>query len=70
MSEPKRVNLDTIPGSSKNLAADASNNPKNEKTIRLEIKLFEPNKNTYPEFNFKKLCRAEKVNVQKNVLYS
>ncbi|XP_031620313.1 yemanuclein-like isoform X2 [Contarinia nasturtii] len=65
MSEPKRVTFETIPSvSSKNLAADASNSQKIEKTVRLEIKLFEPNKNTYPEFNFKKLCRAEKEKVK------
>lgn len=60
MSEPKRVTFETISsGSSKNLAADAS--AKNEKTVRLELKLFEPNSNNYPLFNFKTLCQAEKV---------
>lgn len=60
MSEPKRVTFETISsGSSKNLAADAT--AKNEKTLRFELKLFEPNTDKYPLFNFKALCQAEKV---------
>lgn len=60
MSEPKRVTFETISsGSSKNSATDAR--PKLEKTVRLELKLFEPNSQSFPQFNFKKLCRVEKV---------
>lgn len=59
MSEPKRVTFETISsGSSKN-STDAR--PKLEKTVRLELKLFEPNSQSFPQFNFKKLCRVEKV---------
>ncbi|XP_055325031.1 yemanuclein isoform X2 [Sitodiplosis mosellana] len=66
MSEPKRVTFETISsGSSKNLAADAS--AKNEKTMRIELKLFEPNANKYPLFNFKTLCQAEKLKEKQKV---
>lgn len=58
MSEPKRVTFENS-GSSKNSATDAR--PKLEKTVRLELKLFEPNANSFPQFNFKKLCRVEEV---------
>lgn len=60
MSEPKRVTFETIStGSSKNSSSGAST--KDDKTVRLKLKLFEPNADSFPQFNFKKLCRAEKV---------
>lgn len=61
MSDPKRVTFETIStGSSKNLSCDSASD-KDEKAVRLELKLFEPNADAFPQFNFKKLCRAEKV---------
>lgn len=64
MSDPKRVTFETISsGSSKSLTSDAPT--KDEQAVRLELKLFEPNANTFPQFNFKKLCRVEKVKKEK-----
>lgn len=60
MSDPKRVTFETIPsGNWKNSTTDAPE--KNEKTVRLVLNLSEPTVNWFPQFNFKKLCRAEKV---------
>lgn len=60
MSEPKRVHFETISGGgSKNLSSTPSTG--HNKTIRLELKLFEPNAESFPQFNFETLCRAEKV---------
>lgn len=60
MSEPKRVHFETISGGgSKNLSSTLSTG--RNKTIRLELKLFEPNAESFPQFNFETLCRAEKV---------
>lgn len=67
MSDPKRVTFETISsGSSKSLASDGAST-KDEQAVRLELKLFEPNADSFPQFNFKKLCRAEKV-MKKNVV--
>lgn len=60
MSEPKRVHFETISGGgSKNLSSTPSTGHNN--TIRLELKLFEPNAESFPQFNFETLCRVEKV---------
>lgn len=32
-----------------------------EKTIRLELDLFEPSRDSYPEFNFLELARIQEV---------
>lgn len=58
MSEAKRVHFETESSGSKKLSS--IENVK-EKTFRLELKLFEPNADSFPQFNFKKLCEAEKV---------
>lgn len=64
MSEPKRVHFETISGvGSKNLLSAPS--AVNEKTIRLELELFEPNAESFPQFNFETLVRAEKVKKKK-----
>lgn len=64
MSEPKRVHFETISGtSSRTSNATATPMPKQEKSIRLELKLFEPNADTFAQFNYNKLCRAEKVSI-------
>lgn len=75
MSEPKRVHFETISGpgsrahqpnvsfttSPPSLPLPPPPPPTKQKSIRLELKLFEPNADTFPQFNYNKLCRAEKV---------
>ncbi|XP_059611907.1 yemanuclein isoform X2 [Phlebotomus argentipes] len=52
MSEPKRATLATI--------SDVDREKKAANTVRVELKLFEPNADTFPEFNFQALLHAEK----------
>ncbi|XP_055551808.1 yemanuclein [Wyeomyia smithii] len=42
-----------------------SNSNKDRKTVRLELKLFDPTENSFPEFNFSKLVREEQKRQRK-----
>lgn len=55
MSEAKRASIATI--------GDVDKEKKAGNTVRLELKLFEPNADTFPEFNYQALLHAEKVNI-------
>lgn len=59
MSDQKRILLTSIGGDTKksqmNSLISAS------KTIRLDLNLFEPNADSFPEFNYSKLLHVEKV---------
>ena len=62
MSDLKRVPLTTIePKKSATTSAKAS------KTVRLELKLFEPNATKNPEFSYTKLLEIEKVRAKRLV---
>ncbi|XP_055700214.1 yemanuclein isoform X2 [Phlebotomus papatasi] len=52
MSEAKRAPIATI--------GDVDKEKKAGNTVRLELKLFEPNADTFPEFNYQALLHAEK----------
>lgn len=60
MSDVKRVHFETI-GDKK-----SSNTTKPTKTIRLDLKLFETNADSFPKFNYSTLFRLEKVILQTN----
>ena len=55
-SEQKRVVFTTINDTNKQ-----SSGAQNGKTLRLELNLFEPNTDSFPEFNYSKLLEIEKV---------
>lgn len=55
MSDVKRVHFETI-GDKK-----SANTSKPTKTIRLDLKLFETNADSFPKFNYSTLIRLEKV---------
>lgn len=70
MSELNRATLTTINSDSKVCKIVTSSNvsssgggtsTSSQKTIRLELNLFEPNRDSFPEFNYSKLIHAEKV---------
>lgn len=57
MSEIKRVALTTV----SDVKKPANLNVTKVKTVRLELNLFEPTADRFPEFNFSKLLHSEKV---------
>lgn len=65
MSELKRVPFETIGGKkSTNLAEN-----EDEETIVLDLELFSPTKEAYPQFDYEDLINIEKVR-EMNVKYS
>ncbi|XP_055613959.1 yemanuclein isoform X2 [Uranotaenia lowii] len=55
--------LPPVPGSSG--PSTKNGTAKERKTVRLELKLFEPTANSFPEFNFAKLVREERKRQRK-----
>ncbi|XP_053699162.1 yemanuclein isoform X2 [Sabethes cyaneus] len=51
--------------SSKSGTSSSSGSSKDRKTVRLELKLFEPTENSFPEFSFAKLVREEQKRQRK-----
>lgn len=74
MSDIKRVHFETIADKSSSTGGAAAAS----KTIRLNLKLFEPNAESFPKFNYSTLLHVEKVrnnyqkkkNYKKNVFLS
>lgn len=58
MSDPKRILFTTIGDCKKSQTNPLSSA---SKTIRLDFNLFEPNADSFPEFNYSKLLHVEKV---------
>lgn len=58
MSDTKRILFTTIGDCKK---PQQSANPAASKTTRLELNLFEPNVDSFPQFNYSKLLHVEKV---------
>lgn len=63
MSDINRIFTETI-GDKK-----SSNSSKSVKTMRLELNLFEPNVESFPQFNYSTLVRMEKVMYVINIYY-
>lgn len=63
MSDINRVHFDTI-GDKK-----SSNSTKSVKTMRFELNLFEPNVDSFPQFNYSTLARMEKVMYVINITF-
>lgn len=61
MSEPKRVPFETI--GVKKSSTNSSESEEEAETFTLELKLFEPTTNSFPQFDFKELINIEKVKV-------
>ena len=62
MSDLKHVQLTTISDIKKaNGGSESGNKSKESKTIRLELSLFDPTADSFPEFNYAKLIHSEKV---------
>lgn len=62
-NELKRVPLVVVPSGEilKKSDKDASVKSSKSKSLRLELKLFEPTEETFPEFNYNRLMHIEKV---------
>lgn len=56
MSEIKRAQLTTIDDVKK-----SSKTEEKSKTFRFDLKLFEPNANSFPQFNYSSMLIVEKV---------
>lgn len=63
MSDINRAHFDTI-GDKK-----SSNITKSVKTMRFELNLFEPNVDSFPQFNYSTLARMEKVMYVINIIF-
>lgn len=60
MSEPKRVHFETL-ATGIGSGSISKKSSAAEKTLRLDLTLFEPNVDSFPQFNYKYLCQIERV---------